>query len=747
MILERDILRFSVGSDASLREALERIGNNKMGVVCIVDEKNKLQGVLTDGDVRRWLMSSPTSDLSVCVSAVGNKDFFRLDSKTTYEEIQQCFNDRISIIPLVDEWGHLISLAINQPSILRIGEFVIGRCHPTFFIAEVGNNHNGDIRLAKRLVDEAVNAGADCVKFQMRNMRALYGAEDMHLKNGEDLGSEYTLDLLSRFQLPRSELFEVFDYCKERGALPLCTPWDLVSLEELDAYGMVAFKIASADLTNHELITAAVKTGKPLIISTGMSQEHEIQETVNLLKRMNAQYVMLHCNSTYPAPFKDINLNYLARLEEIGEGPVGYSGHERGIAIAIGAVAKGARVIEKHITLDRDMEGNDHRVSLLPLEFSEMITSVRQLEQALGSAEPRRLSQGELMNREVLGKSLVINQALKAGERISDSMIEVRSPGRGLSPNRRAELVGKIARRDLKSGEFFFPSDLEGQLVEPRPYKFRRPYGIPVRYHDFKRLIGSSSPDLVEFHLSYKDLDEDPEQYLDGSYDLDFVVHSPELFAGDHVMDLSAADAKYRERSLLELQRVVDVTRRMKSHFRSLRPQIVINAGGFSMNDFIDWTERERRHEQIARSLQHIDANGVEIILQTMPPFPWHFGGQRFHNLIMMPEDIDKFCRSYGYRICLDISHSKLASNHFGISFKSFLEMVSEHVAHMHVVDAIGVDGEGLQIGCGNVDFELVADVLDRKAPHASFIPEIWQGHKNGGEGFWFALDRLEQWF
>jgi N-acetylneuraminate synthase len=130
-----------------------------------------------------------------------------------------------------------------------------------------------------------------------------------------------------------------------------------------------------------------------------------------------------------------------------------------------------------------------------------------------------------------------------------------------------------------------------------------------------------------------------------------------------------------------------------------------------------------------------------------MPPYPWHFGGQRYHNLFVTAEDIETFCELHGSRICLDVSHSQLACSHLGSSFKTFLEQVAPYAAHLHIVDAEGVDGEGLQIGEGSMDFGMVSDVLARKAPKASFIPEIWQGHKNEGEGFWIALDRLEKWF
>jgi predicted dehydrogenase/endonuclease IV len=234
-------------------------------------------------------------------------------------------------------------------------------------------------------------------------------------------------------------------------------------------------------------------------------------------------------------------------------------------------------------------------------------------------------------------------------------------------------------------------------------------------------MVGLTNLDLVEFHMSYKDMEEDIERHLgDRAFDLDLVIHSPELFAGDHIMDLCAPDEEYRKRSIEELRRVVDLTRRLTPHFtRASRPMIIINAGGFSLDRPIDPASRSAMYDLIADSLAQIDQTGVEIIPQTMPPFPWHFGGQRYHNLFLSAQDIEGFCKAHGYRVCLDISHSQLACTHQGESFKEFLEVVAPLTGHLHMVDAEGVDGEGLQIGEGTIDFAMVAEVLDRAAPDA----------------------------
>jgi N-acetylneuraminate synthase len=187
-------------------------------------------------------------------------------------------------------------------------------------------------------------------------------------------------------------MFEAFDHCKFRNIVPMCTPWDFESLQRLQEYGMETYKVASADLTNHDLLRAMAETHKVIICSTGMSMEQEIIQAVDVLREQRAPYILMHCNSTYPAPFKDVNLRYLHRLKEIGRCVVGYSGHERGHSVVLAAVASGARVIEKHFTVDKTMEGNDHKVSLLPAEMTEMVKSIRQVEAALGSAAERKIT-------------------------------------------------------------------------------------------------------------------------------------------------------------------------------------------------------------------------------------------------------------------------------------------------------------------------------------------------------------------
>lgn len=762
MIIDSNISPFVVSSLDSIRSALRKINDNKSRFVICVDKNGVIEGVLTDGDFRRWVAEQKSVDIESPVLAAANHEFETLPVKSDVSIISQKLSKRVAFIdgvgddhtkgikflPLVDDRSRLVAIARPESGSIYIEGSTISDESPAFVIAEIGINHNGSLDKARTLIDMAASAGADSAKFQMRHMDSLYRNAGNPDDASADLGSQYTLDILAKSLLSDDDMICAFDYCKERGVIPLCTPWDLASVEVLEEYGIPAYKVASADLTNHELLSVLAQTRKPLFVSTGMSTEEEIRESVGLLQRYGTSYVLLHCNSTYPAPFKDVNLKYLSRLRDIGNCLVGYSGHERGYAVPIAAVAMGAKVIEKHFTDDREQEGNDHKVSLLPHEFREMVQSVRHVEESMGSGALRLVTQGERMNRENLAKSVISTGEIKKGAEITPAMLQVRSPGKGLQPNRMQELIGKLAKHDFAPGDFFYPADLSIDTVEPRRYKFSRPYGIPVRYHDFAQLSSLAPLDFVEFHLSYKDMELDLHQFFDGAYDMDVVVHSPDLFAGDHIMNLAESDPAYRQRSVDELQRVIDQSREIKTHFtKSDRLAIVASLGGFSRNAPVSHEARKPMYDLVLDSLSKLDTDGVEMLPQTLPPFPWYLGGQLYCNLFVDAEDMVPFAEQSGLKFCFDISHSKLTCNHRKTSFKTFVDQIAPHTGHLHIVDAEGIDGEGVQVGDGEVDFALLAQQVNELCPDAWFIPEIWQGHKNDGEGFWIAFDRLERWF
>lgn len=751
--IDKAIGPFVVFSEDDVLAALGKISANKAGVVFCVDAHGILAGSFTDGDFRRWIMSRPTTDLSVRVVEAANAEPLALAFGSAKSTIDAAFRPGVEVIPLVDEVGHLKAVARPGVRELYIGRHTVGEGHPALVIAEIGNNHQGDVALAKRLVDLAKQAGADAVKFQLRDLSSLYRHGDASASDGEDLGPQYTMNLLAKYSFAPAQLITVLDYCKQVDIDAFCSPWDLPSLRVLADYGVPAFKIASADLTNHALLRACAEQHLPMLVSTGMSTEDEVTESIAVLRHAGAPFALLQCQSTYPAPYKDINLRYMDRLAALGECPVGYSGHERGFHVPIAAVARGAQIIEKHFTVDKSLEGNDHQVSLLPDEFAAMVTRIRQIESSLGNGRTRSVSTGELMNRANLAKSLVSTRYLSNGETITRDAVTIKSPGRGLQPNHLDALVGRTVRRDMEAGDFFYPTDLTDAVAHGRHYAFHRPWGLPVRYHDARMLLGEGqvNPDFLEFHLSYKDVQMDLEtigRLLGGHFRGMFhTVHCPDLYAGDFIIDLASGDDRIWERSIAEVQKVVCIARDLTRWFDDeTDPVVICTMGGFTRDAFDPPEARAGKYHRVAAALDRIDDAGVRLTAQTLPPYPWLMGGQQHHNLFMDLEDTIWFCEQTGRRLTLDLSHSKLAATFTRRPFSAYLEGLAPLAEHLHVVDAEGVDGEGPQIGEGEIDWAATASQLDKFAPGVPFIPEIWQGHVNNGEGFWIALDRLEAW-
>lgn len=324
-----------------------------------------------------------------------------------------------------------------------------------FIIAEAGVNHNGDIGIAKKLVDAAVAARADAVKFQT------FRAEKLACKNARkaDYQMETTdkeesqFDMLKKLELTPEMHEELIKYCQQRQIMFLSTPFDVDSLHYLVDCGLGIIKIPSGEITNYPLLREAAKSGKRIILSSGMSTLDEVREAVAVLKENgSADITVLHCNTEYPTPFSDVNLRAMQTMrEEIGVS-VGYSDHTPGIEAAVAAAALGAKIIEKHFTLDRDMEGPDHKASLEPDELAEMVRAVRHVEQALGDGE-KKPSASEKKNMAIARKSIVAGKDIKAGERFTEENLTAKRPGTGLSPMLWNQVIGQKAKRDFAADE------------------------------------------------------------------------------------------------------------------------------------------------------------------------------------------------------------------------------------------------------------------------------------------------------
>ena len=327
----------------------------------------------------------------------------------------------------------------------------------TFVIAEAGVNHNGSLEIAKKLVDVAVDAGADSVKFQTfkaENIVTRY-AQKAEYQKETTAGNETQFDMINKLELDINAHKELISYCKKKEITFLSTPFDLESIELLNNLGVEVLKIPSGEITNLPFLEKIGGLRKRLILSTGMADLEEIGNALSILigaGTPKGNITVLHCNTEYPTPFEDVNLLAMNTIKEAFKVKVGYSDHTLGIEISIAAAALGASVIEKHFTLDKDMEGPDHKSSLEPDELNNMVRAIRNIESGLGNGI-KKPSISELKNISIVRKSIVAAGKIKMAEKFSKENITCKRPGTGISPMEWDNIIGKEAKRDFKEDE------------------------------------------------------------------------------------------------------------------------------------------------------------------------------------------------------------------------------------------------------------------------------------------------------
>lgn len=327
-----------------------------------------------------------------------------------------------------------------------------------FIIAEAGVNHNGSIELAKQLIDKASEAGADAVKFQS------FKAEKLVTKNAKKAeyqqittsNKESQFEMIKKLELDYERHRELIDYSHSKNIVFLSSPFDIESIELLNKLGLEIFKIPSGEITNLPYLRKIGSLKKKVILSTGMSTLGDIEKALEILRSGGTtEITVLHCNTEYPTPMEDVNLLAMKTIKDAFKVEVGYSDHTLGIEVPIAAVTLGAAVIEKHFTLDKAMEGPDHKASLEPEEFKEMVRCIKNIEQALGDGV-KKLTDSESKNINIARKSIVAGRKIKKGEILREDNLAVKRPGDGIHPMRWDEILGREAKRDF----------LEDELIE-----------------------------------------------------------------------------------------------------------------------------------------------------------------------------------------------------------------------------------------------------------------------------------------
>ena len=619
-----------------------------------------------------------------------------------------------------------------------------------YIISEIGLNHNGSKEEAFRLIDATKESGCNAAKFQIRS-NACINSDISNL----EIGQQYVQEYIKSTFLSFSEYKDLFEYTRKIDLDLIVSCWDIESLIFANENDIETLKIASADLTNILMIDSSFKFFDNFIMSTGMSTQSEILNSVKNFKKHNKNLCLLHCQSAYPAPVNTLNLNYLLNLKELfPDLTFGYSGHELEYYICLTALGLGATVFEKHITLDKDAKGNDHIVSLYPKEMKELCNMLKNAFESLGLKDDRVIQPGEKANRISLGKSLTVNKSLNAGDKLNKEDLDFTYGGKGLTPDKYLSIVNKKILISKNPGELIESCDFEKYdkefTINSQPIK-NCTIGIPVRYHDAELLYKEIKPDFLEFHLSYKDIDY-PIEKIEKLFDklptnLLHTFHAPDFYKNDLIFDPFSSNSDISTQSITEFERFLEHVNNIleKSLINDSRKILIVTSfSSATLKNFYDKNQRKIIYERLYKYLKKIEIKfpKLKVLPQTLPVNAWYLGGRRLVNIFAHPQEIIDFCETYNIEICLDTAHTIMSSNFYALNPNEYLKKLLPYAEHIHLVDAKGDSDEGLLFGEGDLNLEQITKEMS-KVGNFSYIPEIWQGHHNKGEGFKNAIQTL----
>lgn len=639
---------------------------------------------------------------------------------------------------------------------MKIGSKDVEPGTPVYVVCEIGINHDGSMEKAKFLIDCAKKAGADAVKFQKRDLNALYSS-DVVAGASCDQSVETLIPVLRACEFSEEQLDELRQYSLSKGLDFFFTPFDIPSADVLDGK-LPCYKVASCDCTNLPLLDHLIKKGKPLFISTGMTTPEQLSKVVAFLKEKNAQYMLLHCIAGYPPGTDNLNLTYLKELQKFSPA-VGYSAHELEPEYCLAAAALGACLIEKHITYDQNAPGPGHRASLLPEEFAHTVQLIRLnlslaeviqrfpgVKSALGDGK-RTLTREEELSRISLQKSIYAARNIPSGKTLEKDDLVVRGPGGGMNPVEYFSVLGRKVINSLVGGEGLREAHFVSMLTD-FPRVFEHGWGFKLRLAEAEKFHNEKMA-LFEFHMSPNDVSVpfNPTKH----FNQQLVVHAPELISRDlgfsgtdmqSYVDMCSSDKKIREASIAMMKRTIKKTKEMAPYFEGV-PQIVIHVGGYAFTQNYSNGIKDEMFELGVESFKQLDKKDVVLLPENMPPFPTHANARCYQAFFSAPEDLARFCKATGLHGCFDLSHAQLYCNSFGGSLVDFAKTVLPFAQHLHIADSSGIDGEGLQIGDGMIDFKPVFELFRSK--NFTWVAEITNGHKNNFEGFKEANRRLQK--
>lgn len=601
----------------------------------------------------------------------------------------------------------------------------------TYLIAEIGINHNGSKLIAKSLIEASKNAGVDYIKFQYRNLSNCYTGD------AKEIGDEILMAELKRSYLAPSEILELVRYAKNIGlgvGISFFLKEDandfLGNLSDFDF-----FKVPSPELMNYDLINFLLLQNKNVLISTGAHSEVEIELIFSQIQDRE-NWVPLHCVSNYPTEIFNAKLGYINWLQQKWGRGVGYSSHDADWRVCIAALALGASWIERHITIDKKMEGLDHTTSSTPDEFKELSIFVKNISPSLLANGPRCVNQGEKINLQNLGRSYYLAKDVEPGKKLVWSDIVYRNPSVGLNSSEIRKYIGMpmlqggIENQPLTDSVF-----CEKEVFNELAVKIcnQKKIGLPARFHDLNILRDILPVKYFELHLSYGELMGPIDLSIFRSNE-NYSIHIPDYIGPTDLINPFSDREDIKKRSLDVINNAI----KLSKHLSSITLAKVPIVASLSVIDF----EKNHFYKLCKQLCEESHCEESFLTLQILPPFAWYFGGsvpiKVFHN-----QSEWDFLVSHEIPITLDISHLMMSCNYFEIDFQEAFNFLLPITKHVHLSLAEGYDGEG--VGFSNLDDES-KNIISRVMSLSSVkIVEVWQGHLNNFSGFKNSLTELTQ--
>lgn len=599
-------------------------------------------------------------------------------------------------------------------------------------IAEIGINHGGSEKIARDLIDAAAAARSSGIKFQYRNLDNSYSSA------ANQIGDEILRKEITKNYLSPSAIMNLVHHAKRLGIQAGISFFDAADMDDFgsDLTDFDFYKIPSAELCNVPLIHRMMQEGKPVMLSTGCHKEVEIEEVFSKLPGDN--WMPMHCVSNYPVVPVNAKLGYLKHLARRWKRAIGYSSHDESWEVCLLAMQLGATVIERHITFDKQAQGLDHSTSSTPNEFARLADFAENFDLIMAGDGPRYPNQGEMLNLQNLGRSFYATKDIEVGEAILAEQCVARAPRTGIGRHEMAQYLGRSAVRPVRKGEVINRSVFEiSKALDDNVLAFARSRGVslPVRLHDQSDMQKKFPIGRYEFHLSFGEVQSiiDVTRYDKASR---YSIHLPDYVSSTLLMDPFSEDESQRAASMEILDRTVGFAAALQERTGVDVPIV----GSFS----VVHGSRKEFFEVHAQLLWTYRRRGVSVLPQWLPPIAWYFGGSARLNAMNSGQDVE-LIEQYQLPICMDICHLCMGECTGDFVAVDVLRRLQPHIRHLHIADAMGIDGEGMLFGDG--DTKNMAVLQEAMRLDQDKVVEVWQGHLDGGAGFAKSLVRLWELF